>query len=146
MRKIKINKYPQRDRQQLQERIAASVERDPEPYLQKYVQDPRSHEGRYVSSDLMKETIPEYAACPFTSRPAKCRLPRSPSRHSRAAEPDSRAAQRNDRRATDSAERERSSVASAMPDSHFATRSSRQSPPNCARTVSALRSGDSSVE
>jgi hypothetical protein len=62
MRKIKINKYPQRDRQQLQERIAASVERDPEPYLQKYVQDPRSHEGRYVSSDLMKETIPEYAA------------------------------------------------------------------------------------
>jgi hypothetical protein len=62
MRKIRINKYSQRDRQQLQERIAASVERDPEPYLQKYTQDPRSHEGRYVSSDLMKETIPEYAA------------------------------------------------------------------------------------
>jgi len=72
------------------------------------------------------------------------RLPSSSSRHSRAAEPDSRAAQRNDRRATDSVERERLSCASTIPVSHWPCEQS-QSPSNCARTVSALRSGDSSV-
>lgn len=62
MNKIKINKYPQHDRMDLQIRTAASVEYDPDQYLHAYVEDPRSSEGRYVSSDLMKETFPEYAA------------------------------------------------------------------------------------
>jgi zeta toxin len=61
MKKIKINQYPQRDRQMLQEHVARSVERDPEQYLQRYVEDPRSFEGRYVNSDLMKEMFPEFA-------------------------------------------------------------------------------------
>jgi hypothetical protein len=62
MKKISLNKYSQPDRQEIQERLAASVERDPEPYLEKYVSDSRSFEGRYVCSDLMKETFPEFAA------------------------------------------------------------------------------------
>jgi hypothetical protein len=62
MKRISLNKYSQPDRQEIQERLAKSVERDPEPYLEKYVSDSRSFEGRYVCSDLMKEMFPELAA------------------------------------------------------------------------------------
>lgn len=36
------------------------MERDPERFLARYVQDPRSLRGRYVNSDLMKETFDDY--------------------------------------------------------------------------------------
>jgi hypothetical protein len=62
MKRISLNKYSQPDRQESQERLAESVERDPEPYLEKYVSDSRSFEGRYVCSDLMKEQFAEFAA------------------------------------------------------------------------------------
>jgi hypothetical protein len=62
MKKIKLNEYPQRDRQLLQEKVAREVERNPDAYLQKYAENPLSHSGRYVCSDLMKETFPEFAA------------------------------------------------------------------------------------
>ena len=62
MKKITLNTYSQPDRQEIQERLAESVERAPEPYLEKYVSDARSFEGRYVCSDLMKEQFAEFAA------------------------------------------------------------------------------------
>jgi hypothetical protein len=62
MKRISINKYSQPGRQEVQERLAESVERDPDPYLEKYVSDSRSFEGRYVCSDLMKEQFADFAA------------------------------------------------------------------------------------
>ena len=56
--------FSQMDRAAVQEEIAQLVERDPELFLRRYVADPRSLEGRYVNSDLMKETFPVYAQSP----------------------------------------------------------------------------------
>src|SRR4051794_6178719 len=56
--------FPQTDRAAVQEHIAQLVERDPEIFLRRYVADPRSCQGRYVNSDLMKETFPVYAQSP----------------------------------------------------------------------------------
>ncbi len=52
--------FLQSDRAELQERIAKQVEREPETFLARYREDPRSFRGRYVNSDLMKETFEEY--------------------------------------------------------------------------------------
>jgi hypothetical protein len=52
--------FPQADRAAVQERIAQEIERDPEPFLTRYVADPRSLGGRFVNSDLMKETFADY--------------------------------------------------------------------------------------
>ena len=59
---IRRNSYPEADRQQAQERIAAAIESDPEPFFEAYNQRPDSHGGRYICSDLFKETFPEFAA------------------------------------------------------------------------------------
>lgn len=56
--------FSQADRAAVQEEIAQLVERDPEVFLRRYVADPRSFKGRYVNSDLMKETFPVYAQSP----------------------------------------------------------------------------------
>jgi hypothetical protein len=56
--------FAQSDRAELQERVAVQVERDPETFLSRYLADPRSFGGRYVNSDLIKETFPEYSASP----------------------------------------------------------------------------------
>lgn len=61
MKKIIRNKYPQIDRQNIQERVAMLAEGNPDAFLRKYEEDSRSQEGRYVCSDLMKEMFPEYA-------------------------------------------------------------------------------------
>jgi hypothetical protein len=50
------------DRAELQDRIAGAVERNAVSFLEKYVSDPRTQGGRYINSDLIKETFPEYAA------------------------------------------------------------------------------------
>src|SRR5450631_4526968 len=52
--------FSQADHADVQERIAQAVERDPEQFLARYVSDPRSFSGRYVNSDLMKETFDDY--------------------------------------------------------------------------------------
>ena len=56
--------FLQTDRAAVQEEIAQLVERDPEAFLAQYVADPRSFQGRYVNSDLMKETFAVYAESP----------------------------------------------------------------------------------
>ena len=56
--------FRQTDRAAVQEEIAQLVERDPEASLARYVADPRSFQGRYVNSDLMKETFAVYAQSP----------------------------------------------------------------------------------
>jgi hypothetical protein len=52
--------FPQEDRATVQERVAKEVEGDPEPFLARYVADPRALGGRFVNSDLMKETFEDY--------------------------------------------------------------------------------------
>ena len=54
--------YPEADRNEVQERIASAIEADPEPFFANYLADPQSFEGRYVCSDLFKETFPEFSA------------------------------------------------------------------------------------
>ena len=54
--------YPELDRMETQERIARAIENDPEPFFARYLADPQSFEGRYVCSDLFKETFPEFSA------------------------------------------------------------------------------------
>jgi hypothetical protein len=52
--------FSQPDRAEVQERVAQQVEHDPEPFLARYIEDPRSFGGYYVNSDLFKETFAEY--------------------------------------------------------------------------------------
>jgi hypothetical protein len=52
--------FPQEDRDAVQERVAQEVERDPEFFLKRYLKDPRALGGRFVNSDLMKETFEVY--------------------------------------------------------------------------------------
>jgi hypothetical protein len=56
--------YPESDRNEVQERIAKAIETDPEPFFASYLAHPQSFEGRYVCSDLFKETFPEFSASP----------------------------------------------------------------------------------
>lgn len=50
------------DRADVERRVIAAVEADPEHFLAAYVRHPESFGGRYVCSDLFKETFPEYTA------------------------------------------------------------------------------------
>ncbi len=59
---IRRNSYPEADRQDAQERTAAATERDPEPFFEAYNHRSDSMQGRYICSDLFKETFPEFAA------------------------------------------------------------------------------------
>jgi hypothetical protein len=59
---IRRNAYPQQDRADVQERVALAVSRDPETYIDRYNRDPRSFGGRFINSDLFKETFGEYNA------------------------------------------------------------------------------------
>jgi hypothetical protein len=52
--------FPQADRAAVQERVAQEVARYPEYFLRRYVEDPRSLHGKFVNSDLMKETFDDY--------------------------------------------------------------------------------------
>ena len=58
------NHYPEPDRMAAQEHIAHAVETDPDSFLAAYRALPQSHDGRYICSDLVKETFPEFAASP----------------------------------------------------------------------------------
>lgn len=57
---IKLRSFAEPDRSEVQRRVAQQVEQDPEKFLARYAADPRSHNGRYVNSDLMKEMFDEY--------------------------------------------------------------------------------------
>ena len=56
--------YPEPDRNEVQERIAKAIETDPKPFFARYLAHPQSFEGRYVCSDLFKETFSEFSASP----------------------------------------------------------------------------------
>ena len=59
---IRRNGYAQADRVAVEETVAAAVESDPRPFIERYLGDPRSFGGRYVAADLFKETFAQYAA------------------------------------------------------------------------------------
>lgn len=54
--------YPEADRNEVQEQIAQAIESDPESFFARYHTLSQSFEGRYVCSDLFKETFPEFSA------------------------------------------------------------------------------------
>ena len=64
MQPILRNNYPEPDRMAAQERIAQAIEADPEPFLAAYGKLPESQDGRYICSDLFKETFPEFRESP----------------------------------------------------------------------------------
>lgn len=57
---IRINGYPQSDRQEVEATVAQSVQDSPERFITAYLQDPKSFGGRYVAADLFKETFSQY--------------------------------------------------------------------------------------
>lgn len=59
---IKPLDVAQPDRADVQRRVIAAVEADPERFLTAYAAHKDSYGGRYVCADLMKDVIPEYAA------------------------------------------------------------------------------------
>jgi len=86
MRKIKINKYPSVIGSSFRNALLP-LSSETGAILAEVCPGPRSHEGRYVSSDLMKETIPEYAAsneaAPGTATPCTTPPPCSPTSNTR---------------------------------------------------------------
>lgn len=54
--------FDEPDRAEVQARVIAEVEADPERFIAAYVANPDSFAGRYVSADLFKETLPIYSA------------------------------------------------------------------------------------
>ena len=61
---ISRRSFPEADRNEVQERVARAVEADAEPFFARYAAHPQSFGGRYVCSDLFKETFPEFSASP----------------------------------------------------------------------------------
>ena len=59
---IRRREYPEADRNAVQEHVAKAVEADPEVFFARYRELPQSFDGRYVCSDLFKETFPEFSA------------------------------------------------------------------------------------
>ncbi len=59
---IRRRPYPEADRNEAQERIARAIEDDAEPFFARYHALAQSFDGRYVCSDLFKETFPEFSA------------------------------------------------------------------------------------
>ncbi len=53
---------PKRTATRSRSRIASAIEADPEPFFARYRAHAQSFEGRYVCSDLFKETFPEFSA------------------------------------------------------------------------------------
>lgn len=56
--------FDAQDRSEVEARTIEAVQKTPEVFIKKYVADPRSFQGRYVSADLFKESFPEYARDP----------------------------------------------------------------------------------
>jgi antirestriction protein ArdC/phage/plasmid primase-like uncharacterized protein len=61
---IKARPFESADREQVQQEVIKAVLNNPHAFLEAYRQDPRSFGGRYVASDLMKETFDVYRASP----------------------------------------------------------------------------------
>ncbi|MDR1659776.1 MAG: hypothetical protein LBR94_05480 [Desulfovibrio sp.] len=54
--------FEEPDRMDAQEQIVNAVTANPLYFLNQYTKDPRTFEGRYINSDLMKEIFPMYRA------------------------------------------------------------------------------------
>ncbi len=59
---ITLRVFAEADRSDVQARAADQAKADPERFLRAYVAHPESFGGRYVCTDLMKETFADYAA------------------------------------------------------------------------------------
>jgi hypothetical protein len=62
MEQIKRIGFAEADRQRVENEVIAAVEADPEPFIKRYIDDPRSFEGRYICADLFKEQFEQYRA------------------------------------------------------------------------------------
>jgi hypothetical protein len=61
---IRRRGYAEEDRAEVEEHVAQAVEANPGTFLERYRQDERSFEGRYVAADLFKETFDQYRESP----------------------------------------------------------------------------------
>ncbi len=52
--------YAQQDRAKVEDDVASAVEADPDFFIKRYTEDPRSFGGRYIAADLFKETFEQY--------------------------------------------------------------------------------------
>ncbi|MDR2154119.1 MAG: hypothetical protein LBE78_03710 [Burkholderiaceae bacterium] len=60
MEPIKHQQFNDPDRQRVHEEVIAAVEADPEKFIDRYLGMDESYGGRYVNSDLFKETFEQY--------------------------------------------------------------------------------------
>jgi len=60
MEPIKRQQFGSLDRQQVHEEVVSAVESNPEKFIERYKALPQSFGGRYVNSDLFKETFEQY--------------------------------------------------------------------------------------
>lgn len=64
LEKIRRNRVAEVDRREVQNRVIAAVESDPERFLRAYVAIEEARGGRYICADLFKETFDAYRASP----------------------------------------------------------------------------------
>jgi hypothetical protein len=57
---IRRRTFQDTDLSAVQESVARAVESDPEPFIAQYINNPLSHNGRYINADLFKETFSQY--------------------------------------------------------------------------------------
>lgn len=58
---IKRHDYPQTDRADVQDAVIKAVLANPQAFISKYKDDPRSFDGRYIAADLFKETFEQFS-------------------------------------------------------------------------------------
>ena len=58
---IILREFDEPDRVAVQAEVVRAVLADPERFLQRYLDHPDSHQGRYVSADLFKEMFDQFA-------------------------------------------------------------------------------------
>lgn len=61
---IRAARFEELDRAKVQDEAIASATNNTELHIRRYIEDPRSHGGRYVAADLFKETFPAFAQSP----------------------------------------------------------------------------------
>jgi hypothetical protein len=53
--------FAEEDRTAVENSVAKAVETNPNLFIEKYIQDPRSFNGRYIAADLFKETFEQFS-------------------------------------------------------------------------------------
>ncbi|MDR1910823.1 MAG: hypothetical protein LBQ52_00545 [Helicobacteraceae bacterium] len=60
MEQIKQISFAENDRQKVEDEVIFADQNDPEKFIQRYIDDPRSFDGNYIYADLFKEQFDQY--------------------------------------------------------------------------------------